>query len=291
MEEGELGVRQIDHVAAQMDLMPTGMDDEIVDLDGRFEIRMPLRLAPPEQRFDPRGEHAGAEGFGDVVVGTPLESGDHIALLALGGEHHDGDLARPRIGLETTADLESVEAGEHEVEHHQVWWLAADSLEGLLAVDDPEDVIPVADEVESHQFEEILLVIDNEDPRLVRHRTAPPFEWILLHANTTLIRAIPGLPTGRHPCLRCADCVNSHRYHLTTPGFAALSADFTHRGAGPSLDFRESSGRQERSNSTSSGVSVEIMFSSARTIDSARSRLRSWRARIFSSTVSRAMRR
>ena len=42
MEKSELGVRQIDHVAGQMDLMPAGMDDEIVDLDGRFQIHMPL---------------------------------------------------------------------------------------------------------------------------------------------------------------------------------------------------------------------------------------------------------
>ena len=205
MEEGELGVRQIDHVAGQMDLMPAGMDDKIVDLDGRFEIRMPLRFAPPKQRLDPCREYTGAEGLGDVVVGAPLESGDHIALLALGGEHHDRDLARPRISLETTADLETVKAGEHQVEHHQIGRLAANSLEGLLAVDDPEDVVPVAGEVESHQFEEILLVIDHEDPRLIRHLTAPPFEWMLLHANTTVIGAIPGLPTGRHPYLRCAD--------------------------------------------------------------------------------------
>ena len=47
----------------------------------------------------------------------------------------------------------------------------------------------------------------------------------------------------------------------------------------------------ESSISTSSAVRLETMLSSARTIDSASSRLRSWSATIFSSTVSRAISR
>ena len=67
--------------------------------------------------MNPSDELAGAERLGQVVVGADLEADDEIGLGVTCGEHQHRDRS---FTLDLAADVEAVEAGEHEVEHHEV---------------------------------------------------------------------------------------------------------------------------------------------------------------------------
>ena len=78
------------------------------------------RAAPldaAQQRLDPRDELAHRERLGHVVVGADAEADEHVGLVVAGGEHEDRDRA---LGLDAAADLEAVDAGQHDVEHDDV---------------------------------------------------------------------------------------------------------------------------------------------------------------------------
>jgi hypothetical protein len=85
------------------------------------ELGAPGRLdgrLPAQHRLDARHQLARVERLGQVVVGAGLEAGDAVHVVALGGEHDDGDAIAG--GAQPPADRQPVLAGQHEVEHHQV---------------------------------------------------------------------------------------------------------------------------------------------------------------------------
>ena len=80
------------------------------------------------------GAHAGqqlgqAEGLGDVVVGTRIQTDDEIGVLAAGGEHEDG--GGQTLSAHLTGDIEPVDIGQAEIQHDDVG--AGDLLESTLA--------------------------------------------------------------------------------------------------------------------------------------------------------------
>lgn len=66
------------------------------------------------------------ERLGHVVVGADPEPDQHVGLVVARGEHQHRHRAG---GLHTAADLQSVEAGQHDVEDQQI------GLPGLGGVD------------------------------------------------------------------------------------------------------------------------------------------------------------
>lgn len=66
------------------------------------------------------------ERLGHVVVGADTEADEHVRLVVARREHQHGDRA---LGLDPAADLQAVEARQHDVEHHQI------GLPGLGRVD------------------------------------------------------------------------------------------------------------------------------------------------------------
>ena len=83
-------------------------------------LRPPGRVRPAQQRAHARDEFVGAERLGDVVVGAELEPDDAVGLFGAGGQHDDRQGGRGRIGAERTADLEAVEAREHQIEQQEI---------------------------------------------------------------------------------------------------------------------------------------------------------------------------
>lgn len=72
---------------------------------------------PPEQGLDPRHEEMGLEGLGHVVVGAEGQAATVVPVVPAGGQDYHGD-AGPSAHL--AQHLETVQAREHEVEHHEV---------------------------------------------------------------------------------------------------------------------------------------------------------------------------
>src|SRR4029453_2631384 len=89
-------------------------------------------------------EGEGGEGLGEVVVGPGGQALVAVALLGLGGEHHDHDVAGVGVGLELAADLQAVQPRHHDVEQDQPGGLAPGHLQGLDPVGRLQDLVLVA---------------------------------------------------------------------------------------------------------------------------------------------------
>ena len=232
------------------------MDRQLVDVDRRLQFGLCVSLLASQQRLDAGRQHPRTERLGDVIVGAAVQPRHHVALFPLGRQHDDRNVAGLGIALEPAADLEAVHRGQHPVEHDQVGRLFPRGFERFLAGAHALHAVTVLGELVTHQFQQILLVVNHED-LVTGHR------FVLfcvrgksLHGSTAPCRSREPLGFRESPLL------------------APLSACC-----------------YESSISTSSAVRLETMLSSARTIDSASSRLRSCSATIFSSTVSRAISR
>ena len=71
---------------------------------------------PAHAGLDPGHELAGAERLGDVVVGSQLEAEHAVDLVVASGAEED---RRPvAVGPQPAADLDPVQAGQPDVEHH-----------------------------------------------------------------------------------------------------------------------------------------------------------------------------
>ena len=73
---------------------------------------------PAQHRLDSQGQFARAERLGHVVVRAEFEPDDPIRLAAQRREHDDRHLAD--LARMPAADLEPVDARQHQVEHQQV---------------------------------------------------------------------------------------------------------------------------------------------------------------------------
>jgi hypothetical protein len=121
-----------------------------------------------QHRRDPQHQLSRTERLGDVVVGAQLEAEHAILLLAQRGEHHDGQVGR--LSAESSADLQTTEAGEHEVEDHDVGNPPRHRVQRLLAVAGHLDQVARAVQVARHHVPHHHVVVDDEGERLVGHR-------------------------------------------------------------------------------------------------------------------------
>ena len=117
--EVELGGREVHQLAVAAHPPGRRVDRDRRRRDGVSAPPVGARpaLDPPQQRVDAGDELARAERLGQVVVGADAEADDEVGLGVAGGEHQHRD--RP-VALDRSAHLEAVEAGEHEVEDHEV---------------------------------------------------------------------------------------------------------------------------------------------------------------------------
>jgi hypothetical protein len=143
-------------VRGQVDGEPLVRDRPLVGLVGQ-----PAAAGATEHRTDPHRQLARAERLGHVVVGADLEPRQPLVLLAQRGQHHHRDgppLAQP------PADLEAVDAGQHQVEHHQVGGALGDHAQCLVAVADALHAVAVAHQVALDYVRHRRVVIDHDDP-------------------------------------------------------------------------------------------------------------------------------
>ena len=146
-----------------------------VDLDrrcagaGRRGL-LAVRLGPvaAERHLDARHQFADGEGLGEVVVGAEVEPGDLVSLGVPRGDDDDGDL---RLAPDDAEHVEAGEAGEHQVEDHQIRTGAAELFEPRDPVGYGFNAMARPSELIDHHVADCGVVFDDED---FCHALIPP---------------------------------------------------------------------------------------------------------------------
>ena len=162
-------LQQQEFLGGELDLVAVDLHDMAVDVHRQHAVgqaavgrRGAMRAA--QQRADAGHHFVRAERLGDVVVGAELEPDDAIGFLGLRRQHDDRDRRGVGVGPDRAAQLQAVEPGQHQVEHHQV---------GRVALDLRHDVAPGRDQrrqeaglaqVVLEQAADIGIVFGDEDP-------------------------------------------------------------------------------------------------------------------------------
>ena len=121
---------------------------------------------PPQDRADPDGQLAQAERLREVVVGADREARDLVGLLGLRRQHQDRG---PPVPLDPLADLQTVHAREHEVEHDEIGLMFEVRFDRLRAVERDDDPVALALESGAHRLRDRRLVVDDQHG-LLAHR-------------------------------------------------------------------------------------------------------------------------
>ena len=108
------------------------------------------------------GQLGRPEGFGNVVIGAYAEAYDDVRLLVLCGEQDDGYVCGFRGVLELAGELDAGGVREHDVEQDEVGSVCADGRQRLGRVFGGGDDEAGGTQVHAEQFEQVLLVIDNQ---------------------------------------------------------------------------------------------------------------------------------
>ena len=114
-DAGELGrpLRQVDHQVAVLQPL-LGLVADGAALEGA----------------QPGGELGEAERLGQEVVGAAVEGADLALLVGVPGQDQDRHV---EPAAQPAHDLDPVDVGQPEVEHHQVGGLAGGEVDGLRA--------------------------------------------------------------------------------------------------------------------------------------------------------------
>ena len=118
-------------------------------------------VTPSELRTDASEELSIVERLGDVVVGPQLEPGDHVVAVVLRSHHDDRHVAE---ATQLATHLEAIEAGQPDVEQHQLDGLENESFDGLRtgrSLDDDEAFVL---QQQSHECANRMVVFDHHHP-------------------------------------------------------------------------------------------------------------------------------
>ena len=146
--------------------------DQVAVGDGASDAATGPLPGPPQDRVDPEHELARAERLGHVVVGAALEPDHPVGLGAEGGQHDHRQVVA--AGAQPLADLETVDARQHQVEDHQVGGTVAQQCERALAVGGLVHLVPGGPQVGDHDLADRHVVIDHQYP-CHRHLLGPRF--------------------------------------------------------------------------------------------------------------------
>ena len=148
--------------------------------------------SPARRSTEPDAQHqlARAERLGDVVVGAQLETDHAVLLRAERGQHDDREVA---AGTDAAEHLETIDAGQHHIEHDEVGPLVSHHRQRGLAVGRLRDVVPLGAQVGQHHLADGRVVVDDEH---VRHQGVPLWSsagWVRLPRYDVRRPALPPL--------------------------------------------------------------------------------------------------
>lgn len=119
-----------------------------------------------QKRAHPSPQLSDHERLGQVVGGSKIEPGDDVLLRNSGSEHEDRALrAQLARGAEFPKNLESAEAGHHDIKEDKVGVELAVQREPLVAIGGEVHVVVLDGERVANQAPQVRVVIDHEYPR------------------------------------------------------------------------------------------------------------------------------
>lgn len=116
-DESELGGGEIKAAAFEFDAEVGAIDFKGIDGE---DVRLDLLLAAAVEAFHTEDEFSGAEGFGDIVIGTEFEATDAVFGFSFCSEHEDSDFGSLREGFELAADFVTVESWKHQIQNDDI---------------------------------------------------------------------------------------------------------------------------------------------------------------------------
>ena len=96
----------------------------------------------------------------------PVESDDLVEFGAFGGEHHDRQARAAGIVAQTTQHLEAVDAGQHDVEQHELGDFLGKGGKKLLGVAEAAGAIARLGERIDRQVSDVDVVLEVVDHRI-----------------------------------------------------------------------------------------------------------------------------
>lgn len=116
-----------------------------------------------QERSDAGDQLAHAEGLCDVVVCAELKAHHAIGFATPRSQHQDRNSGVPVMPAHLSADLKSVHAGQHQVEHQQVWFFAPNFGQYKASVGHRGNPKALFFEVILEQPDEVVLVFNNKN--------------------------------------------------------------------------------------------------------------------------------
>jgi hypothetical protein len=123
---------------------------------------LPVRAGPAHQGPQPRHQDHEGERLRQVVVGAGLQALGLVVLAVLGRQHED---RRTVAGLaQVGADPESVETGQHHVQHDHVVRVLPGHPDALQPVGRDVDGAALRAQTLPQQRRQACVVVDHQDP-------------------------------------------------------------------------------------------------------------------------------
>ena len=93
----------------------------------------------PHQALDAAKQGNVIHRLGEEVIGPGLQAAHPVFQLVKGGHHDDRNMLRGRLGLETLAHFDAVNARHHHVEEHNIGFGALHRLQRIHAIHGGDD--------------------------------------------------------------------------------------------------------------------------------------------------------
>ena len=157
-EQVELGGGQAVLDAAGEDPALRGVERDAAD---RLRRGLGDAVRAAQHPGDAGDQLARRERFGHVVVGAHLEPDDAVDLVVAGGDEED---RRPvLLGAQPAADLDTVDAGQPDVEDDRRRLVAVDRVEGVVTVVLDVHAVAGLGQVQADDVGDRGLVLDDQD--------------------------------------------------------------------------------------------------------------------------------
>ena len=116
-----------------------------------------------DEQAEPQDEFSRAERFGQVIVGTQLETGDTVLGPGFGREHDDGNPGSDLPRAQLTANILAPHLRDHQVEHHGRGQFFARQFQACQAVGSFDHDETFFAQMQSNQVENVGLVLDDQN--------------------------------------------------------------------------------------------------------------------------------
>ena len=144
-----------------------------------------------DSRPHPGQQLIGAEGLGQVVVGSQVQSGDLVLLVGPGGDHHHRQRG-PAAKL--AQNVQTVHIRQAQVQDHQVRTVRGDHGHGLGTVAGPHGLIAIGGENGGDEVGDALFILNDQD------------FFTDIHTVSSLERGRQKMNSAPSPVLRAVRC-------------------------------------------------------------------------------------